>query len=81
MSSEERMPKSTLPIQEAIGCEMFMLLYVFHIIYWKITADLYKPLIELRYKILWDIRINVLPNKVHGLALRRCNGISTRKRK
>lgn len=32
MSSEERKPKSTLPMQEAIGCEIFMLVYVFHII-------------------------------------------------
>lgn len=33
MSSEERKPKSTLPMQEAIGWEIFMLLYVIHIIY------------------------------------------------
>ena len=32
MSSEERKPKSTLPMQEAIGCEIFMLVYVFHVI-------------------------------------------------
>ena len=32
MSSEERKPKSTLPMQEAIGCEIFMVIYFFHII-------------------------------------------------
>lgn len=32
MSSEERKPKSTLPMPEAIGCEIFMVIYVFHII-------------------------------------------------
>ena len=33
MSSEERKPKPTLPMQEAIGCEIFMAIYLFHIIY------------------------------------------------
>ena len=33
MSSEERKPNSTLPMQEAIGCEIFMMIYGFHIIY------------------------------------------------
>lgn len=32
MSSEERKAKSTLPMQEAIGCEIFMVVCVFHII-------------------------------------------------
>lgn len=33
MSSDERKPKSTLPMQEAIGCEIFMVSFVFHIIH------------------------------------------------
>ena len=36
MSSEERKPKPTLPMQEAIGCEIFMVIYDFHIMYEEI---------------------------------------------
>ena len=31
MSSDERNPKSTLPIEEDIGCEIFILIYTCHL--------------------------------------------------
>ena len=70
MSSEERKPKSTLPIQEAIGCEIFMLLYVFHVIYVENNHRPLKAVDRARRALIQnfvDLRIKVLPSS--GLAL------------
>ena len=64
MSSEERKPKPTLPMQEAIGCEMFMVIYDFHIMYeeiqWRCPLTAVGPLSS--QKVSVDIRIKVLPS-------------------
>ena len=61
MSSEERKPKSTLPMQEAIGCEIFMMSYDIHITFCgRATLALLLPLNKLNKKFVGN-RNKVLP--------------------
>lgn len=66
MSLEERKPKSTLPMQEAVGCEIFIVIYVFH----SICLDIQMLPSRTSWASLTlnfvSIRIKVLPSS--GLA-------------